>query len=155
MGEAVQALSARIGEKFELKRYARVDGQAAVYLHKRATDLPPQIGVLLAYDGGDAEAARGLAMQVAAARPEYLTREQVPAEIVENEKKIAEATAREEGKPEQVLPRIVEGRVNGYYKDVVLLEQASVVDPKKSVKAVADEAGLTITDFVRFEVGQN
>ncbi|NWJ69394.1 elongation factor Ts [Pseudonocardia sp. ICBG1122] len=155
VGEAVQALSARIGEKFELKRYARVDGQAAVYLHKRATDLPPQIGVLLAYDGGDAEAARGLAMQVAAARPEYLTREQVPAEIVENEKKIAEATAREEGKPEQVLPRIVEGRVNGYYKDVVLLEQASVVDPKKSVKAVADEAGLTITDFVRFEVGQN
>ncbi|MCO5561360.1 hypothetical protein L7F22_014981 [Adiantum nelumboides] len=155
VGEAVQALSARIGEKLELKRYIHVDGPVAVYLHKRATDLPPQIGVLLAYDGGDAEAARGLAMQVAAARPEYLTREQVPAEIVENEKKIAEATAREEGKPEQVLPRIVEGRVNGFYKDVVLLEQASVVDPKKSVKAVADEAGLTITDFVRFEVGQN
>jgi elongation factor Ts len=155
VGEAVQELSARIGEKFELKRYARVDGQAAVYLHKRATDLPPQIGVLLSYEGDDAEAARGLAMQVAAARPEFTTREQVPAETVENEKKIAEATAREEGKPEQVLPRIVEGRVNGYYKDVVLLEQASVVDPKKSVKAVADEAGLTIKGFVRFEVGQN
>ncbi|ANY08277.1 translation elongation factor Ts [Pseudonocardia sp. HH130630-07] len=155
VGEAVQELSARIGEKFELKRYAHVDGEAAVYLHKRATDLPPQIGVLLSYDGADAEAARGLAMQVAAARPQYLTREQVPADVVENEKKIAEATAREEGKPEQVLPRIVEGRVNGYYKDVVLLEQASVVDPKKSVKAVADEAGLTIKDFVRFEVGQN
>ncbi|MFP5022972.1 translation elongation factor Ts [Pseudonocardia phyllosphaerae] len=155
VGEAVHELSARIGEKFELKNYAQVDGPVAVYLHKRAVDLPPQIGVLLQYTGDDAEAARGIAMQVAAARPEYLTRDDVPADVVENEKRIAEATAREEGKPEQVLPRIVEGRVNGYYKDVVLLEQASVTDPKKTVKAVADEAGLTIERFVRFEVGQS
>ena len=160
VGEAVHELSARIGEKFELKRYAHVEGSTAVYLHKRATDLPPQIGVVLSYESaqGDSaaeETARGLAMHVAAARPEFTTREQVPAETVENEKRIAEATAREEGKPEQVLPRIVEGRVNGFYKDVVLLEQTSVQDSKKTVKAVADEAGVTIKGFVRFEVGQN
>ena len=153
--DAVQALSARIGEKLELKRYIHVDGPVAVYLHKRATDLPPAIGVVVSYDGSDDEAARGVAMHVAALRPQYTTREQVPADVIDNEKKIAEATAREEGKPEQVLPRIVEGRVNGFYKDVVLLEQASVQDPKKSVKAIADEAGLTVKDFVRFEVGQN
>ncbi|MFP5073138.1 translation elongation factor Ts [Pseudonocardia nantongensis] len=155
VGESVQDLSARIGEKFELKRYAHVDGSTALYLHKRATDLPPQIGVLLSYEGGDAEFARGVAMHVAAARPQYTTREQVPADVIENEKRIAEATAREEGKPDQVLPRIVEGRVNGFYKDVVLLEQASVQDPKKTVEALAGEAGLTVKDFVRFEVGQN
>ncbi|MDQ4116846.1 MAG: translation elongation factor Ts [Actinomycetota bacterium] len=156
--DAVQALSARIGEKLELKRYIHVEGPVAVYLHKRATDLPPAIGALVSYTAGDSavdEAARGVAMHVAAARPQYTTREQVPSDVIENEKRIAEATAREEGKPEQVLNRIVDGRVNGFYKDVVLLEQASVQDPKKTVKAIADEAGLTVNDFVRFEVGQN
>ena len=152
--EAVHALSARIGEKLELKRYVTLDGPVAVYLHRRATDLPPAIGVLVAYDGADADAARGAAMHVAAARPRYTTRDQVPADVLDNERRIAEATAREEGKPEQVLPRIVEGRVNGYYKDVVLLEQASVQDPKKTVKSVLDAAGVTVKDFARFEVGQ-
>ena len=93
-------------------------------------------------------------MQVAAARPRYTTRDEVPADVLDNERRIAEATAREEGKPEQALPRIVEGRVNGYYKDVVLLEQASVQDPKKTVKALLDEAGVTVNGFARFEVGQ-
>jgi len=152
--DAVHALSARIGEKLELKRYISVDGPVALYLHRRSTDLPPAIGVLVAYDGADADAARGVAMHVAAARPRYTTRDQVPADVLENERRIAEATAREEGKPEQVLLSIVEGRVNGYYKDVVLLDQASVQDPKKSVKALLDEAGVTVKDFARFEVGQ-
>jgi elongation factor Ts len=152
--EAVHALSARIGEKLELKRYIAVDGPVALYLHRRSTDLPPAIGALVAYDGADAEAARGVAMHIAAARPRYTTRDQVPADVLENERRIAEATAREEGKPEQVLPRIVEGRVNGYFKDTVLLEQASVQDPKKSVKALLDEAGVTVKEFARFEVGQ-
>jgi elongation factor Ts len=152
--EAVHALSARIGEKLELKRYITVDGPVALYLHRRSTDLPPAIGALVAYDGADAEAARGVAMHIAAARPRYTTRDQVPADVLENERRIAEATAREEGKPEQVLPRIVEGRVNGYFKDTVLLEQASVQDPKKSVKALLDAAGVTVKEFARFEVGQ-
>ncbi len=152
--EAVQALSARIGEKLELKRYVSIDGPVALYLHRRSSDLPPAIGALVAYEGADAEAARAAAMQVAAARPRYTTRDQVPADVLDNERRIAEATAREEGKPEQVLSRIVEGRVNGYYKDVVLLEQASVQDPKKTVKALLDEAGVTVKEFARFEVGQ-
>ena len=152
--DAVQALSARIGEKLELKRYVTVDGPVALYLHRRSSDLPPAIGVLVAYEGADADAARGAAMHIAAARPRYVTRDEVPADLVENERRIAEATAREEGKPEQVLPRIVEGRVNGFYKDVVLLEQASVQDPKKTVKALLDEAGVQVRAFARFEVGQ-
>ncbi len=157
--DAVQALSARIGEKLELKRYVAIDGPVALYLHRRSTDLPPAIGVLVSYDGAAgndqaADTARGVAMHVAAARPRYTTRDQVPAEVLDNERRIAEATAREEGKPEQVLARIVEGRVNGYFKDVVLLEQPSVQDPKKTVKALLDDAGLTVKEFARFEVGQ-
>ena len=157
--DAVQALSARIGEKLELKRYVAIDGPVALYLHRRSTDLPPAIGVLVSYDGAAgndqaADTARGVAMHVAAARPRFTTRDQGPAEVLDNERRIAEATAREEGKPEQVLARIVEGRVNGYFKDVVLLEQPSVQDPKKTVKALLDEAGLTVKNFARFEVGQ-
>jgi elongation factor Ts len=154
VADAIQALSARIGEKLELKRYIHVDGPVAVYLHRRSSDLPPAIGALVAYEGSDEEAARNVAMHIAAARPQFTTRDQVPAEVVENEKRIAEATAREEGKPEKILDRIVEGRITGFYKDVVLLEQASVLDSKKTVKNLVDEAGLTVKDFVRFEVGQ-
>ena len=152
--DALQALSARIGEKLELKRYIHVDGPVALYLHRRASDLPPAIGALVAYEGASDEAAKSVAMHIAAARPQYTTREQVPGDVLENERRIAEATAREEGKPEQVLPRIVEGRINGFYKDVVLLEQPSVHEPKKTVKALLDEAGVTVREFARFEVGQ-
>jgi elongation factor Ts len=155
--EAVQALSARIGEKLELKRYINVDGPVALYLHRRSSDLPPAIGALVAYEGSTdagADAARTVAMHIAAARPRYTTRDEVPADVLANERRVAEATAREEGKPEQVLPRIVEGRINGFYKDFVLLEQPSVHEPKKTVKALADEAGVTIKEFARFEVGQ-
>ena len=155
--EAVQSLSARIGEKLQLSRYVRGNAPVALYLHRRATDLPPAIGILVSYTGGGADAAevaRGVAMHIAAARPRYVSRDEVPEDVVANERRIAEATAREEGKPEQALPRIIEGRVNGFFKDVALLEQASVQDTKKSVKALLDEAGVTITRFTRFEVGQ-
>jgi elongation factor Ts len=152
--EAVLALSARIGEKLELKRYIHVDGPVALYLHRRSSDLPPAIGAIVAYDGSDDELAKGVAMHIAAARPQYRTRDDVPGDVLENERRIAEATAREEGKPEQVLPRIVEGRINGFFKDVVLLEQSSVQEPKKTVKALLDAAGVTVKEFARFEVGQ-
>jgi elongation factor Ts len=137
-----------------LSRFAVFEGQTAVYLHKRATDLPPAIGVAVAYEGGSEEAARGLAMHYAAARPRYLTRDEVPAEAVETERRVAEQTAKEEGKPEQAISKIVEGRVNAYFKDFVLLEQPSITDPKKSVKQIVDDAGLTVQRFARFEVGQ-
>ncbi|MFC5064708.1 translation elongation factor Ts [Actinomycetospora atypica] len=152
--DAVQALSARIGEKLELRRVATLDGPTTTYLHRRSSDLPPAIGVLVAYTGDDEEAARSAAMQVAAARPLYTTREEVPADVLESERRVAEATAREEGKPEKIIDRIVEGRLNGYYKDTVLLEQDSVSVDKKSVGAVLKDAGVDVRTFARFEVGQ-
>jgi elongation factor Ts len=110
--------------------------------------------VLVAYEGDNVEAARGAAMQIAAMKPRDLTREEVPAEIVAHEREIAEATSREEGKPEQAIAKITEGRLNGFFKDVVLLEQPSVQESKKNVKAVLDEAGVSVKRFARFEIGQ-
>jgi elongation factor Ts len=150
---AIEQTAAAIGEKLELGQLAVFEGKTTTYLHRRATDLPPQIGVLVQFEGDDAETARGVAMQVATYDPPYLTRDDVPADVVENERRIAEATAREEGKPEQALPKIVEGRLNGFFKQNVLLEQDYVRDNKKSVKAVLDEAGVSLTRFVRFAVG--
>ena len=157
VADAVVAFSAKSGEKLVLRRVGKLDGPVAVYLHKRSSDLPPAVGVLVAYNGeGEAAegAARAAAMQIAALKAQYVSRDEVPADIVAKERDIAEATAREEGKPEQALAKIVEGRLNGYYKDVVLLDQASVTDSKKTVGAVLEEAGATVTAFLRFEVGQ-
>jgi len=160
VADTIQEASAKIGEKLVLNRVAVLDGDApvAVYLHRKSQDLPPAVGVLVEYTGKDDEAAdadaRGVAMQVAAMRPKYLTRDEVPADVVESERRIAEQTAREEGKPEAALPKIVEGRTNAFFKDFVLLEQASVADNKKTVKQVLSEAGIAVTRFVRFEVGQ-
>jgi elongation factor Ts len=153
VGEAVEGLAVRIGEKIELGAVAVFEGNVAAYMHRRASDLPPAVGVLVEYDGSNDEAARAAAMQVAAMRPEYVSRDEVPADVVAKEREIAEATAREEGKPEQALPKIIEGRLNGYYKQVALLDQPSVQESKKSVKAVLDEAGVTVKRFARFEVG--
>lgn len=152
--QAIDALATVIGEKLVLGRVAVFDGPTTVYLHKRASDLPPSVGVLVAFTGDDVDAARGAAMQVAAMRPQYVSRDEIPADVVENERRIAEATAREEGKPEAALPKITEGRVTGFYKQVVLLDQPSVQDQKKTVKQVLADAGVTLTRFARFEVGQ-
>ncbi|ASW54025.1 translation elongation factor Ts [Plantactinospora sp. KBS50] len=158
VADTVQEQSAKIGEKLVLNRFAVLDGTVAVYLHRKAQDLPPQVGVMVEYTGKTDEAAdadaRGVAMQIAAMRPKFVSRDEVPAETVESERRIAEQTAREEGKPEAALSKIVEGRVNSFFKDFVLLEQSSVADNKKSVKQVLAEAGIEVTRFVRFEVGQ-
>jgi len=151
--ENITNMQAVLGEKLELRRVVVFDGQVASYMHRRATDLPPQIGVLVEFEGGDESAARSTAMQVSAMRAQYLSRDDVPSEIVENERRIAEATAREEGKPEQAISKITEGRVTGFYKEVVLLDQAHVQDNKKSVKQVLDAAGVNVKRFARFEVG--
>jgi elongation factor Ts len=151
--EAIAQTAAVIGEKIALGEVAFFEGKTTTYLHKRATDLPAQIGVLVAFEGDDAETARGVAMQIATYNPPYLSRDEVPEETVASERRIAEATAREEGKPEQAIPKIVDGRLTGFYKDNVLLDQAYVRDNKKSVQAVLDEAGVKVTKFVRFAVG--
>ena len=156
--EAIAALSAKIGEKLELRRVQYFDGNVETYLHKRAADLPPAVGVLVEFEGSDSgqgkDAAHSVALQIAALKAKYLTRDEVPADVVANERHVAEETAKAEGKPEAALSKIVEGRLTGFFKDVVLLDQPSVSDSKKSVKALLDDAGVTVTRFVRFEVGQ-
>ena len=153
--QAIAELSAKIGEKLELRRVQYFDGNVEAYLHKRAADLPPAVGVLVEFTGDDKNAAHSAALQIAALKAKYLTRDDVPADLVETERRVAEETAKAEGKPAQALPKIIEGRLTGFFKDVVLLDQPSVSDSKKPVKALLDEAGVTITRFVRFEVGQN
>jgi elongation factor Ts len=153
--QAIAELSAKIGEKLELRRVQYFDGNVEAYLHKRAADLPPAVGVLVEFTGEDKDAAHAAALQIAALKAKYLTRDDVPADLVETERRVAEETAKAEGKPEQALPKIIEGRLTGFFKDVVLLDQPSVSDSKKTVKALLDEAGVTVTRFVRFEVGQN
>ncbi len=153
VADALSEMAGVIGEKLELGRVAVLQAPVSIYLHNRASDLPPQVGVIVAYTGDEA-AARGAAMQVAAMRPQYVTRDQVPADVVANERHIAEETAKEEGKPEAALAKITEGRVNAFFKDTVLLEQPSVVDNKKSVAQVLADSGTTVTAFARFEPGQ-
>jgi elongation factor Ts len=146
--------NATIGEKIEVRRVARLEGDTVVsYLHRTSPDLPAQIGVLVAVKGGDEQTARDVAMHVAAFSPSVLTRDEIDPETVEHERRVAEATAKEEGKPEQALPRIVEGRVNGYFKENVLLDQPFAKDPKKSVAQVVKDAGAEVTGFARFRVG--
>jgi elongation factor Ts len=153
--QLIAELSAKIGEKLELRRVAFFGGTVETYLHRRSADLPPAVGVLVEYTGKDgAEAAHAVALQIAALKARYLSRDHVPEDVVASERRIAEETAKAEGKPEQALPKIVEGRLNGFFKDAVLLEQPSVSDNKKTVKTLLDDAGVTVTRFVRFEVGQ-
>ncbi len=151
--DSISALAAVIGEKLELRRAVKLEGKVATYLHRKASDLPPQVGVLVQFDGDDAEAARGAAMQVAALRARYLTREDVPSDLVDSERRVLEEKTRAEGKPEQAIAKIVEGRLNAFYADNVLLEQESVREAKTSVKQVLDKAGVTVTKFAHFEVG--
>ncbi|MBD3757026.1 MAG: elongation factor Ts [Microbacterium sp.] len=146
--------AAIIGEKVELRRVRTLSGDKfEIYLHKTSKDLPPQVGVVLAYTGDDAETARSIAQHISFANPSYLSRDEVPAAEVEKEREIVTEISRNEGKPEAALPKIVEGRVNAFFKQVALLDQDYAKDNKLSVAKVAGEAGITITDFARFKVG--
>jgi len=151
----VDEANANLGEKIVLARFAQFAGDnfVAVYLHRTSPDLPPQVGVLVELDKEDALTAKDVAQHIAAFAPKYLSREDIPAEDIENERRVAEATAREEGKPEAALPKIVEGRVTGFVKENSVLEQAFAKDNKKSVAKVLDEAGVSLKRFARFRVG--
>ena len=152
--DVLDEANATIGEKIEVRRVGTLQASNVVcYLHKTSPDLPAQIGVLVATDGGDEVIARDIAMHIAAFSPTVLSRDEIDDDTVQNERRVAEATAREEGKPEAALPRIIEGRVNGFFKENVLLEQAFAKDAKKTVAKVLEESGVTVTAFVRFRVG--
>ncbi|MEY4310881.1 MAG: hypothetical protein RLZ71_807 [Actinomycetota bacterium] len=152
--DAINDEAAIMGEKVELRRVAVVKGASVdAYLHRTSKDLPPQVGVLVAYSGSDADTAHDVAVHIAAFSPAHLTRDDVDAEVVATERRIAEETARNEGKPEAALAKIVEGRVTGFFKENVLLEQDFAKDTKLSVAKVLENAGLTVSEFVRFRVG--
>ena len=151
----IEEAGANLKEKLELGRFARFEGgYVKSYLHRSDAALPPTLGVLVQLDKENAEVGTDLAQQVAAMRPLYVVRDDVPADVVEKERRIAEQITRDEGKPEQAIGKIVEGRLNAYFKDVVLTEQAFVKDPKTTIKQVLARSGVTITGFARFQVGQ-
>ena len=157
--DVIDEANAMLGEKIEVRRFAAFDnGYVAVYLHKTSPDLPPQVGVLVELAASDGAAdiatvAKETAQHIAAFSPTYVSRDDVPADVVENERRLAEATAREEGKPEQALPKIVDGRVQGFMKENVLLEQPFAKDAKQTVKAVLADSGTSVQRFARFRVG--
>jgi elongation factor Ts len=158
-GTTVQQLidntSAKIGEKIELRRFAHfADGFVASYLHKSDPSLPPTTGVLVELDTDNAEVAKDVAQQIAAMAPKYLSNDDVPEDVVAKERALAEQITRDEGKPEQAIPKIVEGRVRSYFKDFVLLEQPFVKDSKKTIGKLLQETGVNVKRFARFKVGQ-
>lgn len=154
VGDLVGEVAAALGEKIVVRRVARLSGERVEsYLHRTAKDLPPQLGVLVATDAAAQPLARDIAMHIAAYSPTYLSRAEVPADVVENERRIAAETARNEGRPEGALPKIVEGRLAGFFKEQVLLDQGYAREPKTPVGRVLAETGGTVTGFVRFRVG--
>ncbi|ERK70619.1 MULTISPECIES: translation elongation factor Ts [Leifsonia] len=154
VAELIGDEAAILGEKVELRRVASVSGEHfAIYLHKTSKDLPPQVGVVVGYAGDDAETARSIAQHISFANPTYLTREDVPAAEVENERRIVEEISRNEGKPEAALPKIIEGRLGAFFKQVALLEQEYARDNKLTIAQVLKDSGLTVSGFARFKVG--
>jgi len=154
VGSLIEEQAATLGEKVELRRVARFSGDNyEIYLHRTSKDLPPQIGVVLAYTGADAETARSIAQHISFADPQYLTKDEVPEDAVANERRIVEQISRDEGKPEAALPKIVEGRLGAFFKQVALLEQDYARDNKLTISKVVADAGITITGFARFKVG--
>ena len=153
--QAIEEAAASLKEKLELGRFARFDGgYITSYLHKSDPSLPPTKGALVQFDSDGGDVTREVAQQIVAMRPKYLRREDVPADVVERERRIAEQITRDEGKPENIIPKIVEGRLNRFYADVVLLEQSFVKEPKKTVRQVLDENGVVVRGFAHFQVGQ-
>ncbi|MCL2788283.1 MAG: translation elongation factor Ts [Micrococcales bacterium] len=154
VAEAVDNQQATLGERIQVRRAAIVRGDVVTsYLHKTNKDLPPQVGVLVATDQAGAAVAKDIAMHIAAYSPLFLTKDDVPEQTVADERRVAEEIARNEGKPEQAIPRIVEGRLGGFFKENCLVDQAFAKDPKQTVGNVLKEAGGTVTAFARFRVG--
>jgi len=157
-GKTVQSVidegNAMLGEKIEIRNVAVIEGPVGLYLHKTSPDLPPQVGVLVALAKEAAEVGRDVAQHIAAFAPRFVNREDVPADLIETERRLAEETAIAEGKPEASRSKIIEGRVTGFVKEVSLIEQAFAKDAKKTVKQILDEAGTAVKSFHRFRVGQ-
>ena len=154
VAQTLEDLAGTIGEKIELADAAYFEGNTHIYLHRRSQDLPPQVGVMVEYTGEDTEAVHGVCLQIAAMNPRWVNRDEVPADVIDHERTVAADMAREEGKPEKIIDRIVEGRLGGFYKENCLLEQPAVSDDKKSVGDLLKAAGVTVKRFVRLSAGE-
>ena len=152
--DRLDAFAAVIGEKLQIGRIVRVEGENVdLYLHQTNPDLPPQVGVFVVTDAAGKSVAHDIAMHVAAYMPAYLDRDSVPADVLDKERATLEKITLEEGKPANIVPKIVEGRLNAFFKDNCLVDQAFARDPSKSVGQVLKEAGAKVTNFVRVHVG--
>lgn len=152
--QLISDVAAVIGEKFELRNVRLVKGEKFdIYMHLTSKDLPPQVGVILGYEGDDEETAHGIAQHIAFANPSYLERDEVPESVIDAERRVVEEITRAEGKPEAALPKIVEGRLGAFFKQIVLNEQEYARDPKFSIKQIAEQKGIKVVDFARLKVG--
>lgn len=153
--QALDEANSAMGEKIEIKKFSRLEGgYIHIYLHKPDPALPAGVGAIVQIESANEQVAKDLAQQIAAMAPLYLTREDVPSEVIEIEKRVAEQTAKEAGKPEAAIERIVEGRVGSYFKDFCLVEQSWVRDNKKTIKNLLEENKVIVTGFARYKVGQ-
>lgn len=155
-GQTVEALVtasiAKIGEKISVRRFALYEapeGVVATYIHGGG-----KIGVVVELKGGNAELGKDVAMHVAAANPSYLERSQVPAAELEHEKEVLSEQAKNEGKPEKIIEKMVMGRINKYYKEVCLVDQEFVKDPDQTVGKLVKAAGAEVLAFSRFQLGE-
>lgn len=153
--DAITNFTGIIGEKLGIGAVEYLEGDTVkAYMHKTSTDLPPQVAVLVATDAAGAEIAHDIAVHIAALAPQYLTEEDIPEEVVANERRIATELTISEGKPERAVPKIVEGRLQGFFKQVTLMDQGYARDPKQTVRQIVDGAGAKVTGFKRVRVGQ-
>ena len=153
--DTIDEAGALFHEHVKLGQVASVSGpHVEVYAHRKSVELPPSIVAMVATDEAGAEVAHEVALQISAMAPQWLTREDVPADVVESEKRVATEKSLAEGKPEAIVPKIVEGRMNAFYKEVVLLEQAYVKDPSKTIGDLFKQVGGSAVAFARVEVGK-
>ena len=150
VADFIKEAIANIGEKIDIRRFARYEtkaGRIASYIH-----MGGKIGVLVELSGGTAELGKDISMQIAAANPACVNRSQVDPAALEHEREVLKKQALEEGKPEKIVEKMVEGRINAYYKEVCLLEQPFVKEPKQSVEKVL--GGVEVARFARYQLGE-
>jgi len=153
--DTVTGAVAKIGENMSLRRMTRITGEAVTaYVHNAAAEGMGKIGVLVAYSGGNEAFARQVAMHIAAVNPASLSEDDLDQSIVDREKAVLTEQARDSGKPEQVIEKMIEGRMKKFLSEITLLNQAFVIDPDQTVGAAAADAGVEITGFARLEVGE-
>ncbi|MFZ1383041.1 MAG: translation elongation factor Ts [Scrofimicrobium sp.] len=152
--DLVDSMGATVGEKTEIGRIARVEGDYVdLYLHQTNPDLPPQVGVFVVTNGAGKELAHDIAMHVAAFKPQWISRHVIPADVLDNERQTLTEITLKEGKPEKIVEKIVEGRLNAFYKDNALVDQDFAKDPSTTVGKILESKGGKVTEFVRYQVG--